>query len=551
MSADDDSGNAIERLLRAVSEGASVDWDEPLSTAQGEERERIVSLRDLATIASFHRDLHRTGADDAQAERWGDFVLLERIGGGAHADVYRAWDPGLRREVAVKRMRASSPRTADPSSMREEARAIARVRHPNVVTVHGVEEHDDRWGLVMEYVRGTDLERLVEGRGALSVVDVVRLGREVGAALAAVHAQGLLHRDVKPANVIRDEQGRHVLVDFGLGVRSDGVGRATLPSGTPMYMAPEVLAGAAPTPRSEVYALGMVLVRALTGRQPFDVATLDALTKAAATGPPRSVRAGRPDVPRPLDAIVRRAVAPNPADRFERVDEMVGALERLSAPRPLLGRVRRVAVLVAASAIVAFFAMRNQASVYDVDASLLRRDEAGIARLASGDRVALGDRISLRVRASRETWIYVLNEDEVGQRFLLFPQPSFDLANPLPADTELMLPGTIAGQENAWTITSRGGREHFLVVASPRPIPEIEADLARIPAPEPGRAPQYATVGDAAVERLRGAGGLVEVDSRRGTDASSDAFEHFRDLSGRERVHGVWVRHVVLENPEE
>jgi hypothetical protein len=190
-------------------------------------------------------------------------------------------------------------------------------------------------------------------------------------------------------------------------------------------------------------------------------------------------------------------------------------------------------------------------ATYAVEASFLRRDGRGSFRLVSGDRVKPGDRLSLEMRATRPAWVYVLNEDERGERYLLFPQPRFDARNPIPADSSYVLPGTIGGVENAWTVTSAGGREHFLVVVSPDPVPEIEADLAQLPAPQPGRPIDYAPVGAATVERLRGVGGVAPVPPEAAHPAShSRAFDHFRALAGRENdVQGIWVRQIVLENP--
>jgi hypothetical protein len=162
-----------------------------------------------------------------------------------------------------------------------------------------------------------------------------------------------------------------------------------------------------------------------------------------------------------------------------------------------------------------------------------------------------GDRLSLEVRATRPAWIYVLDEDEHGERYLLFPQPRFDVRNPVPADSMLVLPGTVGGKENAWTVTSPGGREYLLVVVSPKPLPEIEADLGRLPPPQPGRPIEYAKVGEEAVERLRGVGGVSELPSTEAPPVvRSPAFDRFRALAGRESdIQGVWVRQIVLENP--
>jgi tRNA A-37 threonylcarbamoyl transferase component Bud32 len=311
----------IEELLATVSDGAQVDWDAAVRGAPPRDRARVEALREVARIADFNRSLQREGATGVRGdvpERWGDLALFERIGSGAHAEVFRAWDAKLQRDVAVKLLRAASPDAALPADalLLEEGRALARIRHPNVVTVHGIDRHEGRVGLWMELVRGTTLEHEVLQRGPLELADVGRLGTEIGSALAAVHAAGLLHRDVKPANVVRDAEGRFVLADFGLGLRWDEASQTTRPSGTPMYMAPELLAGSAPSARSDVYSLGMLMWFALAGRHPFDIATLDELRAAAKRGPRPALREVRPDVPAGFAAVVERAIAPDPAARF-------------------------------------------------------------------------------------------------------------------------------------------------------------------------------------------------------------------------------------------
>lgn len=569
MKADRDS---VEQLLASVADGIPVDWDAAAREGGPGAGSRLEALRAIAGIAAFSRGLQR-GADDAPfPERWGGLLLLERLGAGSQADVFRAWDPSLRREVALKLLRPDALALAargDDAALLAEGRAAATIRHPHVVTVYGIERHDGRVGLSMELLPGTTLEQEVLARGPLDPATASRLGAEIGSALAAVHAGGLVHRDLKPANIVRDAEGRFVLADFGLGLRADSPAAAGA-SGTPMYMAPETLAGSAASARSDVYSLGLLLWFALAGRHPFAVATLAERIAVATAGPSPSLRELRPGVPPRLAAVVERAIAPEPAARFASATEVVAAFAGAAGAPAEQQRERRAWTWLAAAAaaiVVAalFFALRAPRTAtppsappaaaatarYDVEASFMRHGDDGASRLASGDRVRPGDRLTLEVRATRDVWVYVLNEDERGEQFLLFPQPSFDQHNPLPAGAAFALPGTIGGRPNAWTVTSAGGREHFLVVASPEPVAELEADLARLPAPRPGAPVTYAPVGRESGERLRGVGGVTEL-PRDASPASprQPAFARFRDLTGRESgVIGVWVRQVTLENP--
>lgn len=571
MSADPRATDAIERLLQSVCDERAVDWDGALASSGEEERRRVQSLREVARIAAFHRDLVREPeaapppAGGAEPARWGSLILLEHLGTGARGDVWRAWDPALRREVALKLLRDDAA-SLDDSPLLREGRAAARVRHPNVVTVHGLEVRDGRVGLWMQLASGTSLERHVRVHGPLAPADAAKLGADLAGALAAVHEAGIVHRDVKPANVVRDAEGRWVLADFGLGTTlEDAAGPSLRPSGTPLYMAPELLAGGAADERTDLYALGMLVRFALVGRHAFEDAADLAELKARAAEGPAPVRDERPEIPAALAAVVDRATLPERANRLPRAADLADALRAASdsgGPRPRAVAPASVwarnALVIAALGLLAVLAARSPwrpfapppaspvPAAYGVEAALVLRTDGGAVRLANGDRVEPGDRLSLELHTTRAVHAYVINEDERGEAYLLFPQPAFDLHNPLPPDSSLVLPGTMGGRENAWTVTSAGGREHFLIVVSPEPVAELESDLAALPAPSADRPVQYAALGEASQARLRGAGGLSEVPAA----SSERVIERYRTLAGREDdVTGVWVRHVVLENP--
>ncbi|MCX6629880.1 MAG: serine/threonine-protein kinase, partial [Candidatus Solibacter sp.] len=171
---------------------------------------------------------------------WGPFELREQVGQGGFGEVYRAWDPKLQREVAVKLLLASRTSGAGAyESVLREARLTAKVRHPNVVSVHGVELHEGRVGFWTDFVRGKTLAALLAGQGSFGAREAALIGIELCGALGAVHAAGLLHRDIKPGNVMREEGGRILLMDFGLTHEAAGGGFG----GTLPYMAPELLTG--------------------------------------------------------------------------------------------------------------------------------------------------------------------------------------------------------------------------------------------------------------------------------------------------------------------
>ncbi len=250
--------------------------------------------------------------------RWGEFALLERLGTGTFGEVWRAWDPALRREVAVKFLRdQSATEGAGQAALLEEARALARIRHPGVASVYGVAEFDGRAGLWMEYLRGTSLAAAIEARGAMPWREVARIGRDLSSALEALEQAGLVHRDIKPANVVMEADGRVVLADFGLGVRRRLLETTapTLGWGTPLFMAPSLLGGGAPTFRTDLYALGVTLVWALTGRAPFQSRRFDELKIESAQGPRFDLPASH-DAPAALLDLIERSLQESASARF-------------------------------------------------------------------------------------------------------------------------------------------------------------------------------------------------------------------------------------------
>jgi serine/threonine protein kinase/cytochrome c-type biogenesis protein CcmH/NrfG len=224
---------------------------------------------DPAMMGSAHgATTEKLGALDAgpisgQLKTWGDFQLLQLLGRGGFGEVYRAWDPVLEREVALKLL---LPRGMDPelefTTMVAEARAMAKVHHPNIVPVYGVDRREGRVGFWSEFVRGQTLNALIAAQGVMDEQTAAQTCIALCDALGAVHAAGLLHRDIKPGNAMRDAGGRVLLMDFGL---SQNLLAGSGWSGTPAYMAPEVSAGHAASVQSDLYAMGVMLRFLTTG----------------------------------------------------------------------------------------------------------------------------------------------------------------------------------------------------------------------------------------------------------------------------------------------
>lgn len=256
--------------------------------------------------------------------RWGEFQLIEKVGQGSFGEVYRAFDTTLQREVALKLLLAT---VIDPDSQAEallrEARAIARVRHPNVVSVYGVDTHNGRVGFWSDFVNGKTLSAIVRADGPFGAKEAAHIGIDLCKAVGAVHAAGLLHRDIKTSNAMRESGGRILLLDFGL---TQEHGAAQRVMGTTVYMAPEILSGHSATIASDVYSLGILLFHLLTGKYPVDGATLQAIRSAHESGTRQTLLDVRPDLPEPLARAVETAANPDPLKRYKSAGQMIAAL---------------------------------------------------------------------------------------------------------------------------------------------------------------------------------------------------------------------------------
>ena len=236
------------------------------------------------------------------------------MGRGSFGEVYRAFDPTLQRHVALKLLLPSRlNRGEEGGALLREARAIARVRHPNVVPIYGVDQHDGRLGFWSDFVHGKTLGEWVATQGSMGPREAALVGIDVCRASGAVHAAGLLHRDIKAGNVMREEGGRILLMDFGLtyehGTDEDS-------SGTPAYMAPELLRGQPATIASEVYAIGVMLFYLLTTQYPVEGADVAQLRAAHSFGRRRTLLDVRPDLPEALARVVETAISAAPETAF-------------------------------------------------------------------------------------------------------------------------------------------------------------------------------------------------------------------------------------------
>jgi serine/threonine protein kinase len=568
--------DAETQLALAVVDGTASDSRPSLAESNPE---MVGQLESVRLIRNAFDTLGAAPTATPPWPTWGPFVLKEEIGRGRFGIVCRAFDPAVDRDVAVK-LYSGVELPAEP-------RWMGRVSHPNVVTVYGAATYDGRPGIWMELVRGRTLAQRVEAEGPIAPAEVVRIGIELCRALEAVHRAELVHQDLKPRNVMEDESGRIVLMDFGAGLmHRDGITAPEVLSGTPLYMAPEVLLGQRPSYPSDVYSLGVLLFYMLSGTYPVCAPDLEELRRVherqgRGIGTRRFVaalRELRPETTGPLARCLARALAPA-GSRYRTAAEFRAALARVGR-----GGWRRgagwagLAASVAAAALVAALRTRpapgetpiappsppatSEASIppapaettggspasaalassndaYEVDARLLVRGSGGDRRLRTGDPVAPGDALVLSFSGSRPLYVYVVNRDEQGSAHLLFPLSDCRPRNPIAGGRRQVLPGRCGGTATAWQVSSAGGREFFLVMASPVRLTQMEEKLAALSTPRPSD------------ERLRGVGERTALPEEAPVTIT---FPELIDLAEADagpktRARGLWHEEIVLENP--
>ena len=582
-------GRGLEELASAVADGDAVDWGDARLRLEGSE-EDLEALRTLEDVARVFREADESTPTGKRETpwKWGHLEVREAIGEGSFGEVYRAHDPQLGRDVALKLRKPAAPGGRE---WLEEARRLARIRHENVLAVHGADRHDGREGIWSDWLDGQTLRERLEHDGPLGAAELVDVGATLARALAAIHAADLVHGDVKASNAMREVGGRIVLLDFGSGHELDDAGRvgSGVVQGSPLTTAPEVLEGGDPSASSDIYSLCAMLYLLATGEQPFDTNDLIELRQLAADGAFVPLRDRRADLPGSLVTTIESGLAPDASQRPASAGDLERRLLTVEdaanrGPEPKPGRL--AAALSLAALIVLTFVWwslsgdsregvasagpvndRSDASASSPSPAALNRETAtglsadpGAERTAIGDarlllvgppdvlletgsRIRPGDRLGLEVTASAETHLYVINEDQAGDLFVLFPLPGVEPSNPLAEGTH-RLPGTIAGVEQSWVVTSAGGSESFLMVASRGPVELLESFIRR-----------HRTAGavevDAGVESaaqsgptVRGVGGLAPA-----PEGDSELATLFDQLAADASPTDLWQKVIRLDNP--
>ena len=523
-----DSEEVYEKTLEHVNDGLPVDW-KALEAEHPELADRWHRLRRVQEVNGAFREAQREDGSESRSptqhpatvgetagashsdfsETWGHLVLMEKIGEGTFGEVFRARDPILERDVALKLARRDH---VGIRGFLDEGRRLALIDHPGVIRVHGAATHEGRAGVWMDLAEGRALDARLDQDGRLSEREVLDIARQLAAALAAVHACDLVHGDVKAANVLRRDGGELVLGDFGssLDLRQ---GRSTAASASPLTAAPEVLRGDPADPRSDIYSLGVLLFQLLTRAYPFEANTSSDLIEAHRLEERPSLRELRPSLGRRTCEVVERAIALDPKARWQTAQEFGEAIERCEVrsderrgPRGLALTLVAVLLVLAGSFALNRFRSPTQENPELPEAERVDQEprptsetnptfaaiesmdslQVGLYRaseeqaLKSGDAVFVGDALHLRVsKNDSPLWLYLVNEDSTGTAFTLFPIDGMEPSNPLAAG-DLRLPGRLGDREQDWLVTSAGSAESFLLVASRSRLPNLEQALLGI-----------------------------------------------------------------------
>ena len=408
----------------------------------------------------------------------------------------------------------------------------------------------------------------------MSAEEATPIGIDLCQALAAVHGRGLVHRDVKAQNVMREDGGRTVLMDFGAGTEL-----ATRPAAAARHRRHAALSRARALRREARHArLRHLQPRGPAlqdghARYPVDGADRSEIERAHRDGRVRRLRDARPDLPSEFIQTVERALSPDPTARPQTAGELEAALTGKTAPAaPSWSWWQRAAAVAAAIVLVAVpvaWFVSNQTNrpgtsnpspaaavertpatpaaavnpSYTVQARMFRTRKGVETPLTAGTELAVGDKVSMSVEASKEVYVYVLNTDDAGKTYRLFPLADHQPDNPLAPSKEHRLPGDVGVD---WAVDSAGGREHFVIMVNPVRVDAVEAFVRSIPAASEGRGGgERITTRDVGVLRL--VGGLVK--DKAIAKASEPAllwFEEASDLTGQqETASGAWMRRLT------
>jgi serine/threonine protein kinase len=343
---------------------------------------------------------------------FGNYTVTEELGSGGIALVYKAMQEPLGRAIAIKALKPTiGPESPFAAQLEREARLLGDLSHPNIVLLHDFVKTSEQMYLVLEFVDGFSLAELLAKRTRLAPEAVAQIGAEIARGLAHAHERGIVHRDVKPANVLLSRRGEVKLVDFGIAQRErlptadEPLGREekgeNMAFGTPAYMSPEQILGEFVDARSDIFSLGVVLYELLCGARPFDKGEKRAAAQRIRRDPPTPLRSRAPEVPRALDRIVMRSLEKLPADRFSSALGMADLLDDFVRSRVRGSRPKLITRALTKARLLSDHLDESVAAVLQDQQSTLRPVLFGFATIATLV-ISGGAAIQLTARSSHD-----------------------------------------------------------------------------------------------------------------------------------------------------
>jgi serine/threonine protein kinase len=479
--ADDDAARRerdIDRLARCIADG------EPLAGDVGDTGTHFAAFVELQNVVDGFRRVQQRFANRQPAKspsfRFGQLEVLDKLGEGAQAEVYRAYDPLLDQCFALKIRRIEFG--ALSNDFLEEAKHLARVHHPNVVRVYGAANVDGRAGLWTELINGQSLESVLASTPVLSLHDAIEIGCKLCEALEALHTRGLVHGDIKPSNVMLEDSGRVVLMDFGAAQRFRNSTPRPVTLGTVQYLAPEVADGCASSPQSDIYSLGVLLFKLLTGAYPYTASDFEGLCIQQSTIGPAKLASLAPAVPSGSAGAIDRALATDPQRRHRGMSAFAAALR----PHPPVSGMLKISVALASVCVgavlaggIAWTIRKNAAEESDTSVNLVRETaKEGREALQSGSVLNLGDKLAVEFRSTYPAYVYIFGSSEDNKATVLFPISGAFPINPLAPGVPHHIPGSVGGQLLDWQVVTDATSEEVVVLAATEPQPDLDREIA-------------------------------------------------------------------------